>query len=637
MIKKLFIIVFVFVTSAQAQQPALIYSQEAETLFQRALARYIQNKPTDAKLGFTELIEQHPPNQRTSAARLMLSKSHYKLKEYSLAIATAVELQLHFPYSRYLSETDLLIGDCYYHQNQIYSAATQYARVLTSRADIRTKSRAADRLGQLTGSNKLTNRDTANLKSDFGRAIIDEAIAFGKGRWSIKLGDLETGNKHMAIFLERFPNGQLADLVRKTLMPERRRAPVATLPRPKQPTEAEPIQEPDNARYKVGVIAPLGSPVGEDLRDGILLARELNPLASRDQVGLIFQDSEGDPIRAVRAAQRLIEEHDVIAIIGALSSAETTPLAAMLSARDVPLIAPTASDDGIASLSPFVFQVNATPGAQGRRIAEHAVRKQGLRMLATLASKDTYGRRIAREFTAKAEELGAEVLIQEWYESGTTDYRRQFERIRGAGLALEAPDDLASEIDSLILGGIHLNPPPFVEVDPDTVQPKIVETLDGILIAGDDRDILLIAPQFHSALIPAQVLGSDGWNHIEVARDGGNYVDGAVFVAKFYGQSQLESVQDFVNAYRSRFGKDQNIVAALGYDAMLATLQGINSGGTTRERLRERLETLTDVPGATGKISFGKGNRENGWMYLLTIRKGRIEPLASDEGETSLE
>ena len=114
-------------------------------------------------------------------------------------------------------------------------------------------------------------------------------------------------------------------------------------------------------------------------------------------------------------------------------------------------------------------------------------------------------------------------------------------------------------------------------------------------------------------------------------------VDGVVFVAKFYDQSQLESVQDFVNAYRSRFGKDQNIVSALGYDAMLAALLAINNGGTNRERMRNQLETLTDIPGATGRISFGKGDRENGWMYLLTIQKGRIEPLASDEGDTSIE
>ena len=606
--KTLSILLFFFFST---QISGEIFSQKAETLFQRALAHYNQDNLSDARDGFIELVEQHPPNQRTSAARFMLAKSHYKLKAYDLALNEAIALQHYYPRSRYISETDLIIGDCYFHQHQSFNAATQYARVLTSRADIRTKARAADRLGQLSGSENLTNAEVENLKIDFNRAIIDEAIAFGKAHWHIKFGDLKTGNKYLSFFLDHHPNGQFTALARQIPIPER--------------TSPQPTPERQKARYKIGVIAPLGTPSGEDLRNGITLARDRNPLVSHDQVELIFEDSEGDPIRAARAAQRLVEEGEVLAIIGALTSSVTTPIATMLSAQKVPLVAPTASDDGIASLSPYVFQVNATPGAQGRHIAEHAVHKQGLRTLASLASRDDYGRNIAREFATRAEDLGAEVLIQEWYEPGTTDYRRQFERIRSAGLALQAPDDLASEIDSLILGNIRVAPPPPVIVDPDTVQLEVVKALDGILIAGGAEDILLIAPQFHSALVSSQVLGSDGWNHDQVARDGGNYVDGAVFVAKYYDQSHLESVQNFVNAYRSRFGKEQNIVAALGYDAMLSILHGINAGGTTRDRLRDRLETLTDIPGATGQISFDKGHRENAWMYMLTIRNRRIE------------
>ncbi len=607
--KKLSIPLLILLFSAQISGE--IFSQKAETLFQRALAHYNQDKLSDARNGFIELIGQHPPNQRTSAARFMLAKSHYKLKAYDLALDEAIALQHHYPRSRYISETDLIIGDCYFYQHQIYNAATQYARVITSRADIRTKARAADRLGQLSGSENLTNAEVENLKTDFNRAIIDEAIAFGKAHWHIKFGDLKMGNKYLSFFLDHHPNGQFAAHARQILIPKR--------------TSPQPTPKPQKARYKIGVIAPLGTPSGEDLRNGITLARDRNLLTSHDRVELIFEDSEGDPIRAARAAQHLVEEREVLAIIGALTSAVTTPIATMLSAKKVPLVAPTASDDGIASLSPYIFQVNATPGAQGRHIAEHAVNKQGLRTLASLASRDDYGRSIAREFATRAEDLGAEVLIQEWYEPGTTDYRRQFERIRSAGLALQAPDDLASEIDSLILGNIRVAPPPPVRVDPDTVQLEVVEALDGILIAGGAEDILLIAPQFHSALVSSQVLGSDGWNHDQVARDGGNYVDGAIFVAKYYDQSGLESVQNFVNAYRSRFGKEQNIVAALGYDAMLSILHGINAGGTTRDLLRDRLETLTDIPGATGQISFGKGHRENAWMYMLTITNRRIE------------
>ena len=43
-----------------------------------------------------------------------------------------------------------------------------------------------------------------------------------------------------------------------------------------------------------------------------------------------------------------------------------------------------------------------------------------------------------------------------------------------------------------------------------------------------------------------------------------------------------------------------------------------------------RTQVLGGVSGATGKISFTKGNRENAWMYLLTIRRGAIKPLPEE-------
>ena len=614
------------VSPAGAQSKPLAFSQEAETLFQRALARYIRKNYTSSIEVLTELIE-HVSNQRTSAARLLLGKSHYKLKEYNEALATAIELYEHFPYSRYLPDADLLIGDCYFRQNQIYSAATQYARVLTARAPAELKAQAGDRLGQMVGTGRLTDLDVARLRSDFGQMIVDEAVAFGQARWPEKLGSAADADKRLALFLERFPNGYLEPLVRRRLLDSAARSPHESVEED-LPTSTEVEEDPTQAKFKIGIIAPLESPLGQNLRDGILLARERYPLSSGEQIGLIFMDSEGSPIRAVKAAERIIEQYDVLAIIGALSSSETIPLAAHLSPQGVPLIAPTASTDEIASL-PGVFQMNATPGAQGRRLADYAVGTLGHRALATLAPRDAYGNRLAKEFTTRAEELGGEIIVQEWFEPGATDYRGQFSRIRDAGLALRMPKTFEGRIDSLMLGGLKIAPPPPIPVDPDTIQPEVVQTFDALLVgASSAEDVLLIAPQVASALIEAQLLGSDGWNFPEVARDGGNYVDNAIFVAKYYDQSSLPSVQEFVNLYRARFGRDQDIAAALGHDAMRAVREAIERGGTDRSSFLQQLQALQDIPGATGRVSFRPGDRENFWMYTLRVRRGRIEPLA---------
>ena len=51
----------------------IAFDRDAETLFQRALARYVQGNYEESREGFRELVETFPANQRTSAARLMLA------------------------------------------------------------------------------------------------------------------------------------------------------------------------------------------------------------------------------------------------------------------------------------------------------------------------------------------------------------------------------------------------------------------------------------------------------------------------------------------------------------------------------------------------------------------------------------
>lgn len=617
------LIFFSFVAHFAAAH-AQIGRGEIENRFHSALGDYTAGNYREAEAAFRALAEADPAHRRTSASRLMQAKSLYKLGKYNLALATAAGFYDAFPRSRYLPEADLIAGDCEFRQGRVYVAAARYARVVSGKGDLRLKARAADRLGQLAGAGRITDGDVARLKNDFGRDIVAEALAFGLARWPSRLAGADPSGQETAGFVERYPNGVLAALVReKRPEPERIQPAGAGVQRT---SPAAVTEEPTDARFTIGVIAPLASPAGKDMVDGVLVARELHQLKSGERVALVFKDSEGIPVRAVKAAQSLIEDHGVIAIIGALTSAETLPIAALSGAHEVPLIAPTASEDGLATLSPYVFQINATPGAQGRRIADYAVRESGLRTLATFASRDSYGERIAREFTARAEESGSEVIIQTWYEPGTTDYRGQMERIRDAGLALHPPEILTDEIDSLILGSIRLAPPPPVEVDPDTVQPAPVHTLEGLLIVGGKDDVLLIAPQVTFHLIHSRLLGSDGWNHHEVARN--SYMDGAVFVAKYSTRSDLVSVHEFLGAFRQRFNRDQSIAAALGYDAMTAVLTAIERGGTSPGRLQHALENLGEIPGATGKISFSRGNRENAWMYLLTIRKGKIQLLS---------
>jgi len=360
-------------------------------------------------------------------------------------------------------------------------------------------------------------------------------------------------------------------------------------------------------RGSVGLIAPLSGDdrtFGEELRDGVLLALS-------GGLSLVIEDSGSDPIGAIKAAQRLSEDDRILAIIGPVFSPSTIAAAAVADCRGVPLIAPTANEDGIASIGDHIFQMNITPRVQGELIAEYAIKELELETFASLTPLDSRGEGMAEGFASAVRQLGGELLIQEWYQPGATDFGEQLKRIREAGLSLLPPDSLSSVI--------------AYQETTETLAP--VSTIDGVLVAGAPDDIALIAPQLVFYMIRTQLLGGSGWNSQDVIRMGGKYVEGTIFVSDYFERSDFPAFRNFVDQFRIRFNKDPTKVAAYGYDAAYLVADAYKNGATTREKLLEALVEINGYKGASGEISFS--HRANRSAYLLKIHRGRIIEIGS--------
>jgi ABC-type branched-subunit amino acid transport system substrate-binding protein len=367
----------------------------------------------------------------------------------------------------------------------------------------------------------------------------------------------------------------------------------------------------------VAVLCPVSRDLGRELRDGVLLARDLMPLATGDTLEVVFEDSEDDPVTSVKLAQKLARDRDVVAILGDLTSRSTVPAAAVANASHVPLITPTASEDGIASIGEYVFQINATPGAQGGRIAEQACRA-GLKTFAILASLDPYGRHMAEAFAGRVEALGGRVVASEWYAPGTADFQGQVQRLREVGAALAGTAAPGGAADTSASGS-------------DTA--RAVPLLDGLLVAAQSpEDVILIVSQVAPYSLATYLLGGDGWNSPRVSREVGGALENVLFVSKYFEETDDTPARRFREAFRARFSRAPNVASALSYDAMTCVLRAIAAGGNSREALRERLAAGQDFSGATGRVLLAPGERENSGMYVLTIREGRIVP-ADEAGQ----
>src|SRR5690606_13881896 len=115
------------------------------------------------------------------------------------------------------------------------------------------------------------------------------------------------------------------------------------------------------------------------------------------------------------------------------------------------------------------------------------------------------------------------------------------------------------------------------------------------------------------------LLGESGWNHPELLRRAGSWVEGAVFMDGFFTDSPDASVREFVQSYRAMFNANPDLVAAQSYDAMLMLLRVLKQRPQTREEVMAHLRNIRDFQGATGRASVLPSGDLDKHLFVLTV------------------
>jgi branched-chain amino acid transport system substrate-binding protein len=99
------------------------------------------------------------------------------------------------------------------------------------------------------------------------------------------------------------------------------------------------------------------------------------------------------------------------------------------------------------------------------------------------------------------------------------------------------------------------------------------------------------------------LLGGDGW--VGDALQNGREALNNTFISNHYsGDNPDPIVQNFVKAYRQRFEREPDAIAALGYDSIKVLADALTRAGSTEgPKLRASL-AATDVPGVTGQLKM---------------------------------
>ncbi|WP_298269375.1 ABC transporter substrate-binding protein [Geobacter sp.] len=283
---------------------------------------------------------------------------------------------------------------------------------------------------------------------------------------------------------------------------------------------------------------------------------------------LVAYDTQGDATRAVQAANRLIKEDRVVAIIGPSTTGDTMAVIPIAERAHVPLVSCAAGSKITSPVKRWVFKTAQNDALAVARIYEYLAGRK-LTRVAILTVSDGFGSSGREQLKANAARYGIRIVSDDTYGPKDTDMTAQLTKIRG------------SQAQAIICWGT--NPGPAV-------------------IARNARQIGLKIPLFMSH-------GVSSKKFIELAGDAAEGIilpSGRVIVADRLPNSdrQKKPLLAFVKDYQRHYRAEGDHFGGHAWDAVMLLKAAIERGGDNPAAIRDQLEKIRTFAGIGGVFSY---------------------------------
>ncbi|HHY21861.1 MAG TPA: ABC transporter substrate-binding protein [Bacilli bacterium] len=356
--------------------------------------------------------------------------------------------------------------------------------------------------------------------------------------------------------------------------------------------------------YKIGAIysktgpnSPLGEPEWNATK---LIEEKINAEGGINGVRLkiILADDESSQEKATQEMNRLINDENVLVVLGSSGSGESLAMKGIAMQNEVPMVSAAASMHIVvpASDSKWVFKTPHSDVHAVQRIYTY-LNDAGIAKVGTLVDSNAFGSSGLEQLEALAGEYGIEIVAKESYNTQDADMSAQLTNINGSGA------------EAVIVWGT--NPGPAV-------------------IATNMKDLGLTIPMIGSHGIANQ-------NFINLA---GHAAEGVViptgkllFPAEIPESDVQHSViSEFYSEYQAKYSSEPTNFGAYGYDNLMLVIEALKAGATDRVAIRDYLENdIKDWVGATGVFNFNAEDH-NGLspdsMVMAVVKDGKWTYLA---------
>ena len=310
-------------------------------------------------------------------------------------------------------------------------------------------------------------------------------------------------------------------------------------------------------------------------------------------IELIIKDSAANPEKAISFAKQLIEEDQVIAIVGPSTSGETMQIKDLCESYKVPLVSCAAAEAIVNPQAAYVFKTPQKDSYVAKWIYT-TMNDMEIEKIGVIAANTGFGNAGKGQLEKYASEMGIEIVISETYDKASTDLTALLTKVNAQG------------VDAVVNWSI---------VPAQSIVPKNMKQL------GMD------VPLFQS----------HGFGNIKYVEAAGEAAEGIIFPAGRLlvadklpeDHPQKANLVAYKDAYEAKYNEVVSTFGGHGYDAIMLVIEALeNSATLNREGVRDSLESISGFPGTGGIFSF-TADDHNGLgmesLEMLTVVDGQFD------------
>ncbi|HEV8311491.1 MAG TPA: ABC transporter substrate-binding protein [Burkholderiaceae bacterium] len=341
-----------------------------------------------------------------------------------------------------------------------------------------------------------------------------------------------------------------------------------------------PTQGVSKTEITIGSIQDLSGPIagfGKAVRLGMMLrvdeANEQGGVNGR-KIRLLVEDDAYDPKKAVLAAQKLVNQDKIFAMVAHIGTAQNMAAMPIQFEKNVINFFPvTAAREMYEPFHRLKYSFAATYYDQMRTSLPKLVKDKNAKKVCILYQDDDFGLEVLRGAEAGLKSAGMELVEKTTYKRGATEFSSQVARMK------------AADCDFVVLGTI------------------IRETIGAIAEARKTG----YNPTF---------MGSSATYTDLIHKLGGKAMDGLYAthtVQHPYLDEASQPIRFWANKYKTKFNEDPTVFSVYGYGAVDAFIRAVEKAGPnlTVDSFIKAMDTMVIPPDIFGsaELSFGPNKR----------------------------